>query len=74
MALIRGGGSDFPCPICLVPGDQMSDGLTHKLQTTRRMQQVYNEAMALPTKTQQNEHLQKYGLRGVKVWEVCYLP
>lgn len=73
MALIRGVKSDFPCPICLVPGDQMSDGSTHDLRTTRSMQKVYDEAMKLPTKTRQHEHLQKYGLRRVEVWKGFHL-
>lgn len=71
IALIRGGNSNFPCPVCLVPSTQMSDGSTHPLRTTESMQQVYNDAAKMPLKKQQEEHLQKYGLRNVEVWETC---
>ena len=47
MALICGTNSKFPCPICLVPDTQMSDGSTHPLWTSESMQNVYNEAMAM---------------------------
>ena len=49
----------------------MSDGSTHPLRTTESMQQVYNDAAKMPLKKQQEEHLQKYGLRNVEVWETC---
>jgi hypothetical protein len=69
MALVRGTGSDFPCPICLVPNTQMYDGSTHPLRTSDNMQKIYNEPAAIQSKTQQEKLLKKYSLRNVKVWE-----
>ncbi|KAF9780021.1 hypothetical protein BJ322DRAFT_1165130 [Thelephora terrestris] len=66
MALIRGGGSDYPCPICLVPKTQMCDGSTHPLRTSEGMQKVYDEAVAMGTITQREEHLKNYGVRNVE--------
>ena len=47
MALIRGTNSKFPCPVCLVPDSQMSDGSTHPLRTSENTQKVYNEAQKM---------------------------
>ena len=69
MALIRGGGSNYPCPICLVPSIQLCDGSTHPLRTSEGMQKVYNEAVAMGSITQREEHLKEYGLRNVEVCE-----
>ena len=68
MALIRGTKSKFPCPICLVPDTQMSDGSTHPLRTSEDMQKVYEEADAMPS-GECEEHLKMHGLRYVKVWK-----
>ena len=70
MALIRGGKSKFPCPICLVPHTQMSDGSKHGLRTTEDMQRVLDEAQRMPSK-EREEHLKAYGLRNVKVCKPC---
>ena len=70
MALIRGGKSKFPCPICLVPDTQMSDGSTHPLRTTESMQKVLEVARAMPSK-EREEHLKGYGLRNVEVCKLC---
>lgn len=67
MALIRGTNSKFPCPVCLVPDTQMRDGSTHQPRTSKAMEQVYNEAAAMPSAEQREEHLKGYGLRNVKV-------
>lgn len=69
MALIRGGGSNYPCPICLVPKTQLCDGSTHPLRTSESMQQVYDEAIKMCTIGQREEHLKGYGLRNVEVCE-----
>lgn len=69
MALIRGSKGNFPCPVCLVPKTQMTDGSTHPLRTSETMQQVYNAAAAMSTKKQQDSHLKNYGLRNVEVRE-----
>jgi len=70
MALIRGAKGKFPCPICLVPHTQMSDGSTHPLRTSESMQKVYFEALRMSAE-EQEEHLKGYGLRNVKVWK-CF--
>lgn len=67
MALIRGTNSKCPCPICLVPDTQMSDGSTHPLRTSEDMQKIYNEAQKM-TSGRRDEHLKTYGLCNVKVW------
>lgn len=67
MALIRGYGSDFPCPICLVPKEKMGDGEVHALRTTKTMKKVYGEAHELRTVEAREKHLKGYGLRGIKV-------
>jgi len=71
MALIRGVNSKCPCPICLVPDTQMSDGSTHTLRTSENMQKVYNEAQTMSS-VEREDHLKKYGLRNVEVWKACW--
>jgi len=66
MALIRGVKGLFPCPVCLVPHTNMSDGSSHPLRTSESMQKVFNEASAMPL-TEGDKHLKGYGLRNVKV-------
>jgi hypothetical protein len=67
MALIRGSTANFPCPVCLVPKDQRSDGSSHKLRTSEDMQKVFNDAAAMQSKTDRNSYLKSYGLRDVEV-------
>ena len=67
MVLIWGTTSNFPCPVCLAPSTQMSDGSKHPSRTSETMQQVYKEAIGMSSKTQQDEHLKNYGLRNVEV-------
>lgn len=68
MALIRGVGSDYPCPRCLVPKDSLTDlAKTWDLQTTETMADAYDSAQELNAKDG-NAFLQKYGLRDVEVW------
>ena len=78
MALIRGTTCNFPCPVCLVPGTQLSDGSEHPLRTSESMQQVYKEAKAMASKTQRDEYLKNYGLCNVEVgktyWSLVYNP
>ena len=66
MALIRGTNSHFPCPVCLVPHTQMSDGSIHQSRTSESMKKIYKAAENL-SKTEQEEALKKYGLRNVEV-------
>jgi hypothetical protein len=70
MALTRGTNSDFPCPVCLVPKEEMCKGVVYALRTTETMKEVYNEAMEVETAKEKEEILKSAGLRGV---EVCGL-
>jgi hypothetical protein len=67
IALIRGTNSKFPCPICLVPNDQLTN-LTDKfaLRTTELMKKVYDEAQLLNL-TEREQLLKEHGLRNVEV-------
>ena len=70
MALIRGLNSSFPCPICLVSGEELADLLQPiNLRTTDAMQQVYNDAQTLSA-GEKDAKLKDYGLRDV---EVCII-
>ena len=68
MALIWGTKSLFPCPICLVPKEEMSKGSVGALRTTGSMEQVYEEAYKMDTVKSKDEHTKKYGLQYVKVY------
>jgi hypothetical protein len=68
MALIRGINSLFPCPVCLVPGDKLSDlSVTFPLRTTEAMKAVYEEANNAPNAAEKEAILKESGLRDVKV-------
>ncbi len=68
MSLIRGLGSKYPCPICLVSEDDLSDMLKPITQrTTEDMQRAYMEAQKLP-QSQRDDALKKLGLRDVEVF------
>ncbi|KAF8812136.1 hypothetical protein BYT27DRAFT_7221243 [Phlegmacium glaucopus] len=66
IALIRGINSKFPCPICLVPGNELTN-LTDKfaLRTTETMKKVHDEAQLLNA-TEREQLLKDHGLRNVK--------
>lgn len=68
MALIRGLNSHRPCPVCLIPGDCLSDlSETYPLRTTETMRAIYEEAQEARTVVEKQELLKEYGLRNVKV-------
>ena len=68
MALIRGLNSLFPCPVCLVPGDKLSDlSETFPLRTTEAMKAVYEEANKAPSAVEKEAILKDSGLRDIKV-------
>jgi hypothetical protein len=68
MALIRGINSLFPCPVCLVPGDKLSDlSLTFPLRTREEMKAVYEEAKKAPNAAEKEAILKESGLRDIKV-------
>ncbi len=69
MALIRGINSHYPCPVCLVPADKLSDlSKMFKLCTTQDMKEVYEKANEADSVANKEIILKGYGLRDVKVW------
>ena len=67
MALIQGINSRFPCPVCLVPGDKLSDlSVTFPLHTTEAMKAVYEEANKAPSAAVKEAILKESGLQDVK--------
>jgi len=69
MALIRGINSHYPCPVCLVPADKLSDlSKVFKLRTTQDMKEVYEKANEADSVANKEIILKGYGLRDVKVW------
>ena len=67
MALTRGKDSGFPCPVCLVPGNQMCTGAVGDLRTTESMQQIYNRADSMSSADEREKLLKSYSLRHVQV-------
>lgn len=68
MALIRGINSHYPCPVCLVPADKLSDlSKTFKLRTTQDMKEVYEKANQADSVASKESILKGSGLRDVKV-------
>jgi len=67
MALIRGVKANYPCPICLVPKEDLSNlSNTYELRTTAGMQGIWSAAQEMNA-TQREQHLREYGLRDVQV-------
>ena len=67
MALIRGIKANYPCPICLVPKEELSNlSKVYELRTTADMQGIWSEAQEMNS-TQREQHLQEYGLRDIQV-------
>ena len=67
ISLIRGLNSKFPCPVCLVPGDKLTDLSTdYPLRTTLDMEDIYKSAVAMNA-ADSEELLKNYGLRAVSV-------
>ena len=68
MALVHGLNSLFPCPVCHVPGDKLSDlSETFPMRTTEAMKAVYEEANKAPSVAAKEAILKEFGLRDVKV-------
>lgn len=73
ISLIRGLNSKFPCPVCLVPGDKLTDLSTdYPLRTTAEMENVYKSSVAMNAAGSE-ELLKNYGLRAVSVTEIFFL-
>ena len=62
MALIRGAKGNFPCPICLVPGEGMCKGSVGDLCTTESTKQIYNEAAQMDSAELRENLLKAHGL------------
>lgn len=67
MALTRGATCDYPCPICLVPKQEMHKGTVYPIRTTQSMKKVYEDTHTMRTTTEADKHLQGHGLRGILV-------
>jgi len=66
MALTRGVNAKAPCPVCLVPDDELSMlSKIHTLRTIESMQEVWSSAWQLPSQTARDNYLRQYGLREV---------
>jgi hypothetical protein len=67
MSLIRGFRGKFPCPICLVPGDELADiSKTWPQWTAAHTQELLNNARGL-NKTDRENLLSKNGIRNINV-------
>lgn len=67
MALIRGLKSKFPCPVCLVPKDQLAQFRIHMSRHTTQSQHVVLTARAERTVEAKEAKLKEYSLRDVDV-------
>jgi len=68
MALIRGINSHYPCPVCLVPAEDLSDlSKIYPLRTTEKMKEVYETAQGAETMAAKEVILKEYSLRDVEV-------
>ncbi|PPQ74821.1 hypothetical protein CVT26_005455 [Gymnopilus dilepis] len=66
MALTRGPTSSFPCPVCLVPKEEIPNlSRQFPLRTTENMERIWSESQDMNL-TQREEYLQGVGLRDVK--------
>ena len=67
MSLTRGTNSKFPCPICLVPWDLLSDLLqNHPIRTAQSSEALVRQARTLNSEEGENL-LKSAGLRDVDV-------
>lgn len=68
MALIRGINSRYPCPVCLVPAEDLSNiSKVYPLRTTEKMKEVYETAQMAETMAAKEAVLKDYGLRDIEV-------
>ncbi|KAF9455950.1 hypothetical protein BDZ94DRAFT_1353726 [Collybia nuda] len=74
MTLTRGFGANYPCPVCLVQAEELSDlDKTYIYRTTATMQNVYQNAQSLPRAIDIENELKKYGLRNIDntFWKIA---
>ena len=65
MAQIQGGRGKRPCPICLVPKENLSDvSTTWPLRTVKHTKQIIDQANTLNTK-EGEKLLSAFGIRNV---------
>jgi len=68
MALIRGTKSLWPCPVCLVPKDKLSDTMnSHPRRTSSQSQAILAAAREKGSAEEKEGVLKQYGLRDVEV-------
>lgn len=68
ISLTRGTNSNHPCPICLVPGDKMTElSEVFPLRDSTEMKKIYDESQILSADLAE-ALLKSYGLRDIKVW------
>ncbi|KAG1779158.1 hypothetical protein EV702DRAFT_1178670 [Suillus placidus] len=75
MALVRGVRSLWPCPICLVPRDALSDASKrHPLRTSSDSQAIIKLARMKRTLEEREKMLKEYGLRDVdnSLWSMTH--
>ncbi|KAF9235747.1 hypothetical protein BU15DRAFT_77676 [Melanogaster broomeanus] len=65
MALIRGLKSKFPCPVCLVPKDQLSQYGVYASRHASQSESVVTTARAEGTVAEKEAKLKEYSLRDV---------
>lgn len=67
MALIRGATGNYPCPICLVPHDELADVTkSFPLRSTESMKEIYQVAQGLNA-ADREVYLKDVGLRNIEV-------
>jgi len=67
MALIRGLGSHAPCPICLVPGDELANlSDDFELRSTSSMEEVYKASKDMSA-AESETAFKALGLRDIEV-------
>lgn len=67
MALIRGLQSKFPCPICLIPKDQLSKLQVYPAQYPAQSQAIVSSARDASNAKERERILKEYSLRDVDV-------
>ncbi|EDR06114.1 uncharacterized protein LACBIDRAFT_329259 [Laccaria bicolor S238N-H82] len=76
IALIRGVNSKFPCPVCLIPGDQLANlSSDFPLRFSSDMEKIYKSTIGLNA-SETEETLKNVGLQDVEVtfkWVDSYI-
>lgn len=68
MALTRGQNSNHPCPVCLVPKEELTTySQQYEIRTTQSMKNAVMTARAQKTQKLREEVLMRLGLRDADV-------